>query len=92
MSELCMEKNIFVQTNSADHLGIKQESNLKITNRIIERCQKAISAQGLHPYGLNMITSISLYKKIVIPFALYGSELWKNMSSSEIAIVYKLQH
>ena len=31
-------KDLFEQTNSADHLGIKQESNLKIINRIIERC------------------------------------------------------
>jgi len=31
---------MFAQTTSADHLGFKQESNLKIINRIIERCQK----------------------------------------------------
>jgi len=52
----------------------------------------AISAQGLHPYGLTPITPISLYKKIVIPIALYGSELWNNMSSSEMGIANKLQH
>jgi len=45
---------IELPTNSADYLGIKQESNLKITNPIIERCQKArndlfaMSAEGLH--------------------------------------------
>ena len=87
--------DFFVQTNSTVHLGIRQDSNLKITHRINERCQKAknaffaISAQGLHPYGLNPLVSVNLYKKII---ALYGCELWHNMSYRGIVIVNKLQH
>jgi len=55
-------KKMFEQTNSMYHLGNKQESNFKSNNSITERCQKArnalfaMSAQGLHLYGLNPIT------------------------------------
>ena len=89
--------DFFEQTNSTVHLGIRQDSNLKITDRINERCQKAknaffaISAQGLHPYGLNPLVSVNLYKKIIVPIALYGCELWHNMSYREIVIVNRLQ-
>jgi len=90
--------DFFEQTNSTVHLGIRQDSNLKIMHRINERCQKAknalfaISAQVLHPYGLNPLVSVKLYKKIIVPIALYGCKLWHNMSYREIVIVNRLQH
>ena len=52
----------------------------------------AISAQGLHPYGLNPLVSVNLYKKIIVPIVLYGCELWHNMSYREIVIVNILQY
>jgi len=41
--------DFFEQTNSTVHLGIRQDSNLKITHRINERCQKAKNAFLLYP-------------------------------------------
>ena len=47
---------------------------------------------GVRPRALNPLTSASLYKKIVIPTALYGSELWNNLSKTDIIKVDRLQH
>ena len=47
---------------------------------------------GVHPLGLNPITSASLYKKIIVPTALYGSELWNNMSQNDTNSINRLQH
>ena len=47
---------------------------------------------GLHPTGLNPLTSTSLYQKIIVPCALYGSELWNNMTQNDINIINRLQH
>ena len=75
------------------HLGIQQDARLNITNRITERCQKAKNSffamigLGVHPLGLNPITSKSLYQKVIMPCALYGSELWNGMSQNEINTV-----
>ena len=90
--------NFLQQSDYAIHLGIRQDSNLKLTNRITERCQKAknsffaMAGLGLRPLGLNPLTSISLYKKIVIPTVLYGCELWNNMNNSDIDVINRLQH
>ena len=80
------------------HLGIRQDANLSITNRITERCQKAKNSffamigLGVHPTGLSPLTSTSLYQKIIMPCALYGSELWNNMTQSDINTINRLQH
>ena len=69
------------QDNSVEHLGITQQSNLKLTNRIDIRLQKgkrsffAMAGQGIHPQGVNPLVSCDLYRKIVVPTALYGAEL-----------------
>ena len=52
----------------------------------------AMLALGLSPFGMNPIVSAQLYKKIVIPVALYGCELWNNMTTLEINTVDRLQH
>jgi len=90
--------DVFEQRNSTVHLGIRQDYNLNIMHRMNERCQKAknaffaISAYGLHPYGLNPLVSVNVYKKIIVLIALYGCELWHNLSYREIVIVNRLQH
>jgi len=86
------------QRKSATHLGILQESNLKVHDRITERLQKARNAffamvgQGIHHNGVNPIVSASLYSKIILPIALYGSELWNTMSTTDDTRVNQFQH
>jgi len=61
----------FQKTNSTFHRDIEQYYNLKIIHRLNERCQNAnnavfaMSAQGLHPYGLNPFVSVDFYKKVL---------------------------
>ena len=37
---------------------------------------------GLHPNGLHTSTSFKIYKSIVLPRAMYGCELWSNITQS----------
>ena len=37
---------------------------------------------GLHPNGLHPCTSFKMYKSIVLPRAMYGCELWSNITQS----------
>jgi hypothetical protein len=86
------------QTNSSKHLGILQESNMKLHTRINERIQKgknafySMAGQGLHPSGVNPLVSVGLYMKIVIPTVLYASELWNDMSASDLTAIETFQH
>ena len=86
------------QVQYITHLGITQDSNLKLGRRITDRCQKAknsffaMKGLGLQPQGLNPLTSTSLYKKIIIPTVLYGCELWNGMTQTDTNTINKFQH
>ena len=86
------------QTKSAEHLGISQESNLKLNNRIEQRIQKgknafyALAGHGIHPQGVNPLVSCELYKKVVMPTVLYGAELWNNLTQTDISKINIFQH
>ena len=86
------------QVQYTTHLGITQDSNLKLGRRITDRCQKAKNSffamigLGLHPQGLNPLTSTSLYKKIIIPTVLYGCGLWKGLTQTDIDTINRFQH
>ena len=90
--------SLLPETAHATHLGILQVASLKLSERVGERCQKAKNAfhamvgYGVRPLALNPLTSISLYKKVVIPSALYGSEFWNNLTKTDADKVNRLQH
>jgi len=92
------ESNFLEQQTFMIHLGIRLDANLRLTPRIDERIQKARNAffamatQGVHPQGVNPLVSISLYKTIIKPIVLYGSELWTNMTQAETYALNKFQH
>ena len=75
------------------HLGIKTDSYL--SNKIIveDSCHKlrgtylSIVNSGISPSCLNPITSKIFYTSIVIPKALYGSELWSDLTRSDINLL-----
>ena len=90
--------SVIPQDSSAEHLGIHQQSNLSLGNRIEKRLQKGKNAffsmvlQGVHPAGINPVISADLYRKIIVPTALYGCELWNNMTQKDITNIDKFQH
>ena len=46
----------------------------------------------MHAYGVNPVVATSLYKKIVLPCLMYGSELWNNLRQQDHTELNKLQH
>jgi len=52
----------------------------------------ALASQGVNPYGVNPLVSSNLYKKIVAPTALYGSELWYNPTQRDVNSISTFQH
>ena len=46
---------------------------------------------GVHEEGLNPITSKHIYKTIVLPKALYGCEIWDNLSTKHLNML-KMAH
>lgn len=91
------DKNI-KQADHVIHLGIRHDFNLVLTRRIDERLQKArnsfytMASLGVTPDGVNPLTSINIYSKIVKPIALYGCELWCNLPPSCTTIINRFQH
>ena len=92
------ESNFLEQQTFMIHLGIRLDANLRLTPRIDERIQKARNAffamatQGVHTQGVNPLVSISLYKTIIKPIVLNGSELWTNITQAETYALNKFQH
>jgi hypothetical protein len=80
------------------HLGIPIMSDMKNTEAVIKACDKGKkSLHGL--FGIcdfqrkcKPITHIKLYRKIVLPSALYGCELWTNWTTNNIRSLRKMQH
>ena len=92
-----MYGNTFIeQDDHAIHLGIRQGSNLSLNARIHERCQKARNSffdmAGQYRNGITPAFSADLYRKIFIPTALYGAELWSNMTHCDTILICRLQH
>ena len=76
--------------SSVKHVGILLNSTGSINERIDAACTKSRGAfmslcgAGVRPKALNPLTGANLYKAIVLPRALYGCELWHDMSKDNI--------
>ena len=72
------------------HLGIVCDKFMSIENSVKESYNKlrgtflGIVNSGIHPNGLNPLTSVTIYKSVVLPKALYGCELWKSLTLSDL--------
>ena len=73
------------------HLGITCDKYVSTQHLIQEACRRlrgtflSICNSGIHPENLNPLTSRTIYKYVVIPKALYGGEMWSNLSNTDIA-------
>ena len=71
---------------SVKHVGIILDAGLTSSVRTKNACTKgrgsllSLAGSGVRPQGLNPLTSAKLYKQTVLPCALYGSELWWNIT------------
>ena len=81
---------IVPENDQYKHLGIICGKNLGLDEVIVDACKKLkgtylnIANSGLHDNGLNPITSLHIYNSVVLPKALYGCELWCNLSPKHI--------
>lgn len=72
------------------HVGIELSGNFSSTERTLEACKKAKSVMaclvniGVRPNALNPICGASLWRTVGQPTALYGCELWNNLTINEI--------
>ena len=82
----------------AEHVGIPISKDMKCKNKIEKCCKKgrnsfySIVGFGPKSNNLNPVTAVNLYKKIVLPSALYGCETWSNMSKTDIIKLNVFQH
>jgi len=83
------------EASSYVHLGIKCNQFLEAGTMVDDACNKlrgtylSLVNSGLSPLSLNPSISIKVYKTVVIPKALYGSELWSSMTPADLR---KLEH
>ena len=86
------------QKKAVEHLEIQQEATRSTVASARDICAKARNAFyamaeiGVYTGGLNAQTSISLYKKDVIPVVTYGCEIWNNLKHDDNYELIKLQH
>ena len=93
----CIGNEQLREESTTTYLGILQDVSLKSVKRTGASIQKgrnafhAMIGYGVKPNGVNPLTAISLYRKIIIPSVLYGCEIWNNLSASEINEIDRLQ-
>ena len=82
------------ESNIYKHVGVLlSTSKISSSTRTYEACKKlrntfiSIIGTGLHPREMNPITCKKIYKSICIPRALYGCELWTQISKKEMIML-----
>jgi hypothetical protein len=84
-------------TMEAKHVGVwicDRKGVQKCVSKGCEICRgmfMSLAGSGVRPKGLNPLTSCKLYKTIVLPRALYGCELWYELTSECINQLEKFQ-
>ena len=93
-----MENANLKNVEVAEHVGIPISKDMKCKNKITKACKKgrnsfySIVSFGPKTNNLNPVTAVNLYKKIVLPSALYGCETWSNMSKTDNIKLNVFQH
>jgi hypothetical protein len=79
------------KVSSCSHVGITLNSSKHTADRTVNVINKmrgglmSIIGHGVQLPELSCITSVKLYKSIVLPRSLYGSELWYRLTSDDIS-------
>ena len=82
----------------AEHVGIPITSQMKCKSKIEKACKKgrgsfySIIGFGSRQNALNPVTTVNLYKKVVLSSALYGCETWSNMTKTDNQTINIFQH
>ena len=93
-----MENENLKTVDFAEHVGIPISKDMKCKNKIAKGCKKgrnsfySIVGFGPKSNNLNPMTAVNLYKKIVLPSALYGCETWSNITKTDIIKLNVFQH
>ncbi|KAK6186686.1 hypothetical protein SNE40_005971 [Patella caerulea] len=93
---LCNHELPIVST--VKHVGITLSDTFKSKDRTIGACRAirsgvtVLAKSGVHQDGLNPLISAKLIKQCVYAKALYGCQLWNNLTREEIAMLERAQH
>lgn len=78
------------EADAYKHLGVLCDKYMYLDGVVKEACNKikstflSIINCGLHEDGLNPITAYRIYQSVVLPKALYGSELWSGLLPNQL--------
>lgn len=87
---------MFPPKDTHNHIGILVKDKCKFSDRINTVCRKCNSTfYSLSDIGslyLNPLTMANMYKTVVRPSVLYGSDFWNNMSAKDSQRLHVFQH
>jgi hypothetical protein len=90
-----MGGNKILEHTAGTHVGVLLSADLRNLERTEQACQKlkcifmSLNNTGLHPNGMNPLTSYKLYEAVCLSSALYGCELWSSLSMQEMEMLEK---
>ena len=81
------------QVSSAKHVGIVLDTSLKTMERTLNACRSlrgtvmSMLRTGVHPAVLNPLVCAKIIRQVCYPKALYGCELWGELSKTEMLML-----
>ena len=90
---LPLDNNIIPECKTLKHVGIILENGFNSTERTIAACSlirllsMSIIKQGIHPSVMNPIVCSKIILQLCYTEALYGCELWNNLTKNEILLL-----
>ena len=76
------------ETSQYKHLGITIESDMAVTKEASTKLKTTFLSLvncGLHEDGFTPLTAKHIYKSIALPKALYGCEVWSQLSPTQLS-------
>ena len=82
--------NTILEKHKCEHVGIVLSGNFSSTARTNEAVSKgkevvfSLMNVGVRPCGLNPLCAAELWRTVGLPKMLYGSELWSNLTQTDL--------